>query len=395
MKMFIVILITLILLAVSCEPSKTEEKTTGVSTQLQPVTGAEKAQESWEQAWSRAAALARKEKTLTIFTGIDPHTRADLAKAFKNKYGIDIEWIVGRGGEIGVKIIREKRAGIFTGDLIITGNTTILTVLKPEGVLLPLEPLFLLPEVRDTSKWWRGKYPFADKDGTNLSFLLYPQQDLSRNTNLVKPDEIRSWFDILNPKWKGKIIMEDPTVSGSTGRWVRVTGDFIPELGWDYQRQLARQEPPLLRDQRLLAEWLAQGKYSILVGPDTQIREIMKLGAPLGFIRAEEGAFISSGFGTVAVFNQAPHRNGAQVFLNWLLSKEGQEIVAVSQGKQSARIDVRTDFLDPTLTSGTREDLEKKMGKLIYPDDEYYEQIRPQAMEKIMEIWGPLARGSQ
>lgn len=392
MRIFVMVLVILLLLTSSCTSSITE-KASSVPIQTQLDTSAEKVQENWEDAWGRAVALVRKEKNLTIFTGIDPHTRIDIGKAFKEKFGVEIEWIVGRGGEIGARIVRERRAGIFTGGIYIGGGTTALTVLKPEGVLSRLEPLFLLPEVKDASKWWGGKHPFADKDGTNLSFLIYPNASISRNTNLVKPDDIKSYYDILNPRWKGKISFEDPTFSGSSNRWARITGDFMPQLGWDYQRQLARQEPMISRDQRLLAEWLAQGKYAILLGPDTQVREMMKIGAPMAFVLPVEGTYLSAGFGTIAAFNNPPHPNASMVFTNWLLSREGQEIAAVSQGKQSSRIDVRTDFLDPVLTSGTREDLEKKMGKLIFPDEEYYEQIREKAMEKIMEIWEPLARG--
>src|SRR3970040_1082606 len=98
MRIPVIVCMITMLMVVSCQASTTENKTVSTATPTQPATGTEKSTESWKIAWDHALSLARKEKNLTVYTGIDPSTRDDINKAVKNKFGIEIEWIVGRGG---------------------------------------------------------------------------------------------------------------------------------------------------------------------------------------------------------------------------------------------------------------------------------------------------------
>jgi ABC-type Fe3+ transport system substrate-binding protein len=146
----------------------------------------------------------------------------------------------------------------------------------------------------------------------------------------------------LNPKWKGRIVIDDPRVDGpGSGRIALWTG----QLGEEFVRTLLKQDLALTRDGRQLADWLARGKYPIAIGAnDTEIGELQKLGIglkvePLAGKLAEAWR-MGTGWGAIRLVNKAPHPKAAAVFINWLLSKEGQTGWATIGGRPSRRMDV-------------------------------------------------------
>jgi len=185
---------------------------------------------------------------------------------------------------------------------------------------------------------------------------------LSVNTDLVKPGEIKSYKDLLNPKWKGRIIMNDPTVGGAGSRWFAVVADQF--MGLDYMRSLASQEPVITREQRLQVESLARGKYAIAIGmqPDIQA-EFVKYGSPIKTVVPEEGGWLGGGPGLIGYFDRAPHPNAAKIFANWFLSKEGQTLYSKTALAESARLDVPNDHI-------AREDRRIPGVKYFIGDDE-------------------------
>ncbi len=298
----------------------------------------------WEVEWEKTLTEAQKENKVVIATGQSTTVRAALLQSFKNRYKIDIEFLVGSGQELSNRIITQRKAGIFATDIILTGNTTIVQVLKPQGVFENLQPQLLLPDVVDTRNWYENKIQFADRDGKVLFIVLAPSQNLFANSNLVKKDEITSYKDLLNPKWQGKIVMADPTVPGTGQEFIFAT---LKSYGIEYLRELTRQNPVILRNDRLQIEWVAQGKYPIGIGGSPLAREFEKDGAPVFFptITTEGQNTLAIGFGGIALFNKAPHPNAAKVFINWLFSREGQLVYSKEDERQSVRIDVSSDHL--------------------------------------------------
>ncbi len=217
--------------------------------------------------------------------------------------------------------------------------------LGPEGAADPLDSVLTLPEVLDKKAWWGGDYIWVDPSHFHMMFLALPRAPLTINTDYVKSDDIKSYRDLLVPKWKGKITCFDPTISGAGREIFALLGDV---MGKDYLKQLGDQQPVITRDRRLPMEWVARGKYpiGIGIGPDVQL-EFKNLGAPTRTVTPAEGTFISGSGGGVLLMNKAPNHNAAQVFVNWLLSREGQTAASKAYGGQSAREDVPTDFLDP------------------------------------------------
>lgn len=205
----------------------------------------------------------------------------------------------------------------------------------------------ILPDVADPETikkvWYRGELWWVDRDHTLLATLMFPHPPLAINTTMVRPDEIKTYNDLLDIKWKDKMNFNDPSQSGTTFQ-----SFMIHVYGADWLRKLAKQEPVILRDQRLQVEWLARGKVPIALGLKVEVyNEFKRAGAPIQAITPAEGTWLSTDSSAIHIYNRAAHPNAARVFINWVLSKEGQTVLSKIAGGQSGREDVPTDFLPP------------------------------------------------
>jgi ABC-type Fe3+ transport system substrate-binding protein len=167
----------------------------------------------------------------------------------------------------------------------------------------------------------------------------------------VNPTEFQSYWDLLTPKWKGKIVVSDPE-TGGVGTALRFFYHH-PDLGPPFLRRLfGEMDVTMSRDARQIADWLASGKFAIsmLASPTRLDLGVAKeQGLPVGWFgpsHFKEGAPLSAGSGFVYLPSRAPHPNAARVALNWLLSREGQlaaQRVATMrspEGIDSLRIDI-------------------------------------------------------
>lgn len=336
--------------------------------------------EGWEQEWGKILQNAKKEGKVVIYTSGASSLIFAMQKGFKEKYGINAEFISGRGEELLEKIKSERRADLFLPDLVIGGSDIPLLLIKPQGFLDKLEPLLLLPEVTEPKVWWKSALPWLDKDYTSLGFSLFVSIPIAYNTNLVKAEEMKSYRELLKPKFKGKIVMDDPTVSGVGIGIISVLGAKI--MGWDFIRELAQQDPVIQRDARLEFEWLAQGKHFVLVAVKPELSlEFKQAGAPIETIVPEEGGAVTSGTGVIAAFNRRPHDNAARLFINWLLTKEGQRVFARAYSAPSARVDVPTEGLNPVT-------IPKPGVEYFRNNDEDFVIKRGEYMKTAREIFG-------
>jgi len=299
--------------------------------------------QSWEMEWENITKDARKEGKLILYSEVGAELRIAFIEAMK-EYGIALELISGRGREMAEKIIRERKSGIYDADLYISGLSTIVNVMKPAGVFAPLESLLILPDVKDSKLWYKGRLNYTSEDKQILAFVAYLDHGIHVNTDIVKPGDINSMQDLLSPRWKGKIISDDPTISGRGQNWMAVVST---KLGEDYLKQLVKQEPLITRDLRQLTDWVARGRYPIGFGvrPDSY-QEYKRAGAPITNLNMEEVSYLLAGIGQMGYIDKAPHPNATKVFLNWLLSRKGQTIWQEVRMDQSARIDTPIDHLE-------------------------------------------------
>ena len=215
-----------------------------------------------------------------------------------------------------------------------------------------------------------------------MGIRFSPQTYLTINTNLVREGEIRSLKNILEPRWKGKIAMQDPTVEGIAQEILAMVGERI--MDWNYVEQLVKQEPAVLRDDRLLGEWVARGKYPIGFGLKIDvIKELAKAGAPLNFPVPEEGTHVSPGAGCFSLVDKSPHPYAKRIFVNWLLSKEGITTYSRASMTGSARLDIPTDHLPET-------EIRQPSIKYAVADGAFY-LTKPEFEKKLKDIFGKLS----
>lgn len=302
---------------------------------------------TWERNWDETVSAAKAEGNLVIYGFTMPRQRQLISEAFSSKFSIRPEWVVGRSNEIAQKILSERRANIYGADVLLGGTMSYMTILKPAGALKPLEPDLLLPEVTENNKWFQGKLWWVDNERTHLAYAAIAMPPVLINTDLVKKGEIASYRDLLDPKWKGKILMDNPFTGGPGNSWVTAIGYNIMDTA--YLEELAKQEPFMLQDARQEVDWIARGKYPIGIGQSTaNISEYIKAGVSnIEVVTPREGTWLSQSAGAVSLLNKSPHPGAARAFLNWILTREGQTIISKAEGYQSARIDVPTDHVEP------------------------------------------------
>ncbi|HLQ34496.1 MAG TPA: extracellular solute-binding protein, partial [Chloroflexota bacterium] len=277
-----------------------------------------------------------------------------LTAGFKSKYPeVQVESTVGNGGEIATKLLTQRQAGRFEVDVVVHGTTTMIADLMPAGAIEPIGPFLVGPNDSDPAKWTGGRFEFADEAGKyDLIFTGAVKVPFMYNPNAVSPGEFKTYKDLLQPKWRGKLAMIDPRDAGP-GLATATFFYTIPSLGKDYLKQLFGQGVVLTRDFRQLADWVARAQYPIGLGAsDTAAFELKQKGVPIEFLSPEalqEGSYLTSGWGSVAVVNRAPHPNAARLYLDWLLSKEGQQSVARAAGYPSRRLDASIDGLPPAM----------------------------------------------
>lgn len=304
-------------------------------------------QSDWKKDWERTLAAANKEGQVTIYF----YRYGNPVDAF-NKDFPQIKTIIvsGRGNDITNRIIAERRAGKYLADIFSGGANGNFNVLYKGKALDPIKDTLTLPEVVDRSKWYGGEHRYADPDGKYIfAYLASPSTaQLSYNANLANPKDFKSYWDLVDIKWKGKIASLDPRDTG-----LGAPMQFLyhhPELGPEFIKKFfGGMEITYSKNVRQMTDWLAQGKFAICLGcKDAQ--RAKSQGLPVDDFETsiwKEGAGFSTGGGSISLLNQAPHPSAAKVFINWFLSRKGQmalqKLGDANDPPNSRRIDIPKD----------------------------------------------------
>ena len=291
---------------------------------------------SQDPAWDKIVEAAKKEGKLTIYSfNFVGDTGISIAKAFKEKYGITVEIITGRGAEFTERLKTEKRMGSILAD-VCDNNATNAKTMKKEGLTKSVAGE--LPVLREKGVWVAdvlGIDP-QDKHLISFNFTIYSPWV---NTRLVKSgEEPKVWKDLLDPKWKGKMIATDTTTSpGLYQSFVPLIREKVVDT--EFLKALYNQDLRFSSTIQDEAGLLARGDRAISIrGNDSVYSRYINEGAPIKIIDLSDGVVLS--VISVVAFEGSPHPNAAKVFLNWLMSPEGQTAYGKPASAASARKDV-------------------------------------------------------
>jgi ABC-type Fe3+ transport system substrate-binding protein len=330
--------------------------------------------------WDKIVEAAKKEGKVVASIPPTPELRKLMEIAFSRRYGIATEFVPARGGAIIQRMVSEARANTQYFDLHIGGTESVITGLLPENVLDPVDPYLILPEVRDPKYWWGGHIYVDNAKRYIYNFVAYQTVSLWSNPNDYKPNEFKSFDDLLNPKLQGKIGISDPRTPGSgSSMWSYM--HYIK--GEEYLKKLVAQKLFITRDLRLLAENLARGKIALTSGIGySEFQPFIKANLPVAPLPVpKEGLYVSGGYGHLTILKNPPHPNATRVFVNWLLSRDGQEVFARGMGVGSRRFEIDTKWL-------------RDYGVIAAKDfltlDQYY-KLENQSENKINKIREPAA----
>jgi len=285
---------------------------------------------------------ARKEGKVVLFGPPGAETRTELPRAFERRYGIQLEYLSGRLGDMASRLLSERAAGLYTMDVAVGGAQTQATVMWDAGMHDPIRPILVDPSVTDPTKWTTGKLWFLDpQEQYVLRISRFVSGLLALNTEHGALSDVRLARDLLNPRWRGKIITDDPRTAGTGSNNAAM---LYAVFGEDFLRQFyVDQKVVFTREERQSADWLARGTYPIQYPANPRyVQPLIEQGFPIEVNQGFEDfpGQISSGSGVVALINQAPHPNAARLFVNWLASPEGLEVYSRTQRAPSVRTDL-------------------------------------------------------
>jgi iron(III) transport system substrate-binding protein len=306
--------------------------------------------------WEKIVGAGKKEGKVVVFGPPGNDVRDAYTIGFQKKYPeIEVDFNSMQGAQVAPKLMAELKAQQYRTDLVIAGTTTALEGLAPVNAIVPMQP-FLGPETRDLSKWKAGKLHFSDDaEKYNLVYGNRVQVAFVYNRESLAPGKIKSWRDLLNPEWKGKIAMLDPRRAG--GGLDICTFWYTNEklgLGTNFVKQLfTTQDIFTSNEERQIVDFVARGRYQIAIGPSgTLTFQLKAQGLPVelfGSAGLQEGGFVTASNGTISVVTNAPHPNAAKLYLNYVLSSEGQAAWSKASGLASLRRDVPGDHIPEIL----------------------------------------------
>jgi iron(III) transport system substrate-binding protein len=258
---------------------------------------------------------ARKEGKLAFYTAMDLPVAEKFGKAFEAKFpGITVR--VERSGAERVfqRIAQEMESRIHAVDVVNSADGAHFIVWKRSGWLAPH-----LPE--EVARHYPAQ--FYDPDGLWITTRVW-LSSLGYNTNLVAPqDAPRSFADLLDPKWMGKMVKAHPAYSGTI---MTATFQIVREFGWAYLEKLSRQKVMQVQSSTDPPKKLALGERAVMAdGNDYNLIQLKESGQPVEVVYPAEGTPLVTG--PSAVFKSAPNPNAARLFQSWLHSREAQQLL--------------------------------------------------------------------
>lgn len=270
---------------------------------------------------------AKKEGTVILYHSMSRRVLKKLVEEFQKKYGIKVTWTrKGTGGIIRM-VGAERLAGVLKCDIVSTGDPTSFMRWRKEGALMP----YVTP---NTPNFVKGiSIPGGWYTPSRTTYV-----SMGYSTKRVKESEVpKSWEDVLDPRWKGRIAIVDPRKSGPARWWL---GVIVKKFGWGYIEKLAMNRPLVLKSASTSAVTLINGEVDLLVIANEHdlVRRAAK-GEPVRPIYPKEGVVYK--VSPVGICAKAPHPNAAKLWIDWESSAEMARVVSKFGGYPPTRTDIK------------------------------------------------------
>src|SRR6478752_2913609 len=272
---------------------------------------------------------AKKEGKVVYYSSMDLPVGEKLGKAFEAKYP-DIKIQIERSGSerLFQRIAQEFSSDIHAADVINSSDAAHFIPWKKNGWLMPFVS-------EDTAKYFPEAY--RDPDGMFAVSRIW-LSSIAINTNLVKPEDApKSFADLLDPKWAGKMVKGHPSYSGGI---VTSTFQTVKAIGWGYFEKLGKQKVLQVQSATEPPKKLALGERAVSAdGLEYMHIRLQATGAPIKIVYPSEGTpFIP---GCEAIVKNAAHPNAAKLFMSFMVSRETQQYLADNAGLRSFHPDVK------------------------------------------------------
>jgi len=303
------------------------------------------AQPSGPAEWERTVAAAKKEGELVILIPPGSSHRDFLVREWPKAYpDIKLSLTTSPGPELMARFTLERNSGKYLWDLVFTGTENGFAM-RDAGFADPVQPEFILPDVKDPKTWGGWDEAFMDRERKYVfaarSYLKLPYF----NAKLLSPDKVKRLGSkiFLDPELKGKVIWHEPLIPGSGRTFAPV---MLQVLGEDGLRRFVQEQVVFTPNQMDAVDRMARGQFLVGMGPIITglLDRYTKAGVELD-VRAlgntpEFGAYANAGASNAVVVKDRPHPNAARVFLNWYLSKDVATAMAKETGEDTRRKDL-------------------------------------------------------
>jgi len=302
--------------------------------------------QEWKAEWDRVVAAAKKEGKVVVCISPGATRREFLHTQWTKEFPeIEISISITRGTSFVPQVVTERAAGTFLWDVYSSGPNTGAESVRA-GILDPLLPELILPEVKDPEVWGGWDSAFYDRERKYVLGLFSDLQSPYYDAKKLSPEKAKrlGLKVLMEPELKGKITWYDPRVLGPGAPYLALIHTVLGDAA--LKRISVDQEPVFVSNLRDATDALARSKAVLVFAgnPDEGMRAYREAGMkfdirPLG--NTPETAYLGTDGATIGVFNKRPHPNAARLFVNWVMSKRIGEMLAATQGYDSRRQDVK------------------------------------------------------
>jgi len=308
------------------------------------------------------AAKAKSEGKVVWYTSTPLPQAQKIANAFEKEHGIKVELFRSGGSAVLRRFQQEIDAGRIAADVLTTSDPAAAAMLGRKGVFVAFKPKNF-DKVPDAAK---------DKDGFFVAQRLNLMTNYLRSDKVPAADEPKTWNDLTNPKYKGKMVIGDPSF---TSLLVSVVGMMSKERGWGFYEKLRANDTMVVQGNQQAADMLKRGERLIAVGAlDSYAAEDRAAGHPMKTLYPSDGVFVIPS--PTSVVKGSPNPNAAKLFAEYQISDEVQKIFP-ADGGFAARSDMPAPAGSPPLSSL----------KILAVDYDYIEKETPRIKRRFNEVF--------